>query len=163
MIVIVSHQQQPTSTTDNWHSTNDNQQPTIPNDRQRRPTINRPSKWSYVLEHTYLKDYFVGRRIYVCRGFCSAFEWLRTTGCRPPPPSSTRGKAGRNKLNEEITSLLPTGIGERFSPTISNLGHAALLRRCELPHGRRNFKDTNPLMSSLLVTLFGVVKQFRRF
>jgi hypothetical protein len=30
-------------------------------------------------------------------------------------------------------------------------------------HGRRNFKDTNPLMSSLLVILFGVVKQFCRF
>ncbi len=37
------------------------------------------------------------------------------------PPSSTRGKAGRNHLNEEITPLPPTGIGER------------LLRRCELP------------------------------
>jgi hypothetical protein len=30
-------------------------------------------------------------------------------------------------------------------------------------HGRRNFKDTNPLMSSLLVILFGVVKQFFKF
>ncbi len=29
--------------------------------------------------------------------------------------------------------LLPTGIAERFSQTISNLGHAALLRRCVLP------------------------------
>jgi hypothetical protein len=28
--------------------------------------------------------------------------------------------------------LLPTGIGERCSQTISNLGHAALLRQCEL-------------------------------
>ncbi len=42
-------------------------------------------------------------------------------------------KAGRNHLNEEITPLLPTGIGERCSQTISNLGHTALLRRCELP------------------------------
>ncbi len=42
-------------------------------------------------------------------------------------------KAGRNHLNEEITPLLPTGIGERDSQTISNLVHAALLRRCELP------------------------------
>jgi hypothetical protein len=42
-------------------------------------------------------------------------------------------KTGRNHLNEEITLLLPTGIGERFSQTISNLGHAAFLRRCELP------------------------------
>jgi hypothetical protein len=38
---------------------------------------------------------------------------LSVTGCRPPPPSST-------------------GIGERCSQTISKLGHAALLRRCEL-------------------------------
>ncbi len=30
-------------------------------------------------------------------------------------------------------------------------------------HGRRNFKDTNPLMSSSLVILFGVVKQFGSF
>ncbi len=29
-------------------------------------------------------------------------------------------------------------------------------------HGRRNYKDTNPLMSSLLVFLFGVVQQFCR-
>ncbi len=36
-------------------------------------------------------------------------------------------KASRNHLNEEITPLLPTGIGERYSQTISNLGHAALL------------------------------------
>jgi hypothetical protein len=32
-----------------------------------------------------------------------------------------------------------------------------------LNHGRRNFKDTNPLMSSSLVILFGVVKQFGKF
>jgi hypothetical protein len=36
-------------------------------------------------------------------------------------------------LREEITPHLPTGIGEGFSQTISILGHAALLRRCELP------------------------------
>ncbi len=42
-------------------------------------------------------------------------------------------KTGRNNLNEEITSLLPTGIGERCSQTISNSELAALLRRCELP------------------------------
>jgi hypothetical protein len=41
-------------------------------------------------------------------------------------------KTGKNHLNEEITPLLPTGIGERFRQTISNLGHAAPLRRCEL-------------------------------
>jgi hypothetical protein len=42
-------------------------------------------------------------------------------------------KTGRNHLNEEITPILPTGIGARFSQTISNLGHAAILSRCELP------------------------------
>ncbi len=31
------------------------------------------------------------------------------------------------------TPFLTTGIGQRFSRTILNLGHAALLRRCELP------------------------------
>ncbi len=87
-------------------------------------------------------------------------EGLKGTGCRPPPLYA-RGKAGRSHLNEEITPLLFTGIGERFSQTqryteinhdpvslvlrkvyllfhlsgqtISNLRHAALLRRCELP------------------------------
>jgi hypothetical protein len=36
-----------------------------------------------------------------------------------PHPSSTRGKAGRNHLNEEVTPPPPpTGIGKRFSQTI---------------------------------------------
>jgi hypothetical protein len=39
---------------------------------------------------------------------------IERTGCRPPPPSSTQGKAGRDQLNEEITPLLPTGIGEEL-------------------------------------------------
>ncbi len=42
-------------------------------------------------------------------------------------------KADRNHLNKEITPLLPTGKGERYGQTISNLGHAALLRRCLYP------------------------------
>ncbi len=49
-------------------------------------------------------------------------------GADPLHPSSTVAKAGRNHLNEEITPLLATGIGERYSQTILNLGHAALLR-----------------------------------
>ncbi len=57
-------------------------------------------------------------------------RWHR--GADPHPPSSTRGKETKNHLTKEITPLLPTGIGERFSQTISNLGYAALLRRCEL-------------------------------
>ncbi len=51
----------------------------------------------------------------------------------PSPFPLLVAKAGRNLLNEEITPLLPTGIGEQYSQTISNLGQAALLRRCELP------------------------------
>jgi hypothetical protein len=39
------------------------------------------------------------------------------------PPPLRVAKTGKNHLNEEITPLLPTGIGERFSQTISNLGH----------------------------------------
>jgi hypothetical protein len=54
-------------------------------------------------------------------------------GADSHPLPSTRVKAGRNNLNEEITPLLPTGIGERYSQTISNLGHTALVRLCELP------------------------------
>jgi hypothetical protein len=71
---------------------------------------------------------FTSLRLYAQQG-----ERDISTGCRPHPPSSTRGKAGRNHLNEEITPRLLTGIGERYYQTISKLGHAALLRRCELP------------------------------
>ena len=39
-------------------------------------------------------------------------------------------RPGRNHLNEEITSLLLAGIGERYRQTISNFGHAALVRKC---------------------------------
>ena len=41
-------------------------------------------------------------------------------GADPLPPSSTcseESKTGRNHLNEEITPLLPTAIGERLSQT----------------------------------------------
>ncbi len=47
----------------------------------------------------------------------------------PSPLPLHIGKAGRIHMKEEIIPLLPTG-----SQTISNLGHAALLRRCELPY-----------------------------
>jgi hypothetical protein len=69
----------------------------------------------------------------------SLIDWL--SYCRlqhrapTPYPLLLRVVESKNHfLNEEITPLLPTEIGERFSQTISNLGHAALLRRCELPH-----------------------------
>ncbi len=38
----------------------------------------------------------------------------------PSPLPLRVAKAGINNLNEKITPLLPTGIGERFSQTISN-------------------------------------------
>jgi hypothetical protein len=55
-------------------------------------------------------------------------------GADPSPLPLHVATAGQNHLNEEITfPLPPTGIGERSSKTNSNLGQAALLRRCELP------------------------------
>jgi hypothetical protein len=50
-----------------------------------------------------------------------------TTGCRPPAPPLPLcvAQAGGNHVNEEIIPLLPTGIGERYSQTISKLGHTA--------------------------------------
>ncbi len=59
----------------------------------------------------------------------------------PTPPSSTCSE-DKNHLNEEIAPLLPTGIGERFSQTISNLGHAALLSRCDSPYKRKYWTTT---------------------
>jgi hypothetical protein len=72
-------------------------------------------------------------------------------GPTPPPLPLHMAKTGRNHLNKEITPLLPTGIGERFSQTISNLGHAALLRRCELPYKWKCWTNSGgPLVNSLL-------------
>jgi hypothetical protein len=58
--------------------------------------------------------------------FYSIFSKSYTTDPLPLPLSTA--KAGRNHLNESKAPLLLTGIGERYSQTISNLGHAALLR-----------------------------------
>jgi hypothetical protein len=49
-------------------------------------------------------------------------------GAEPLPPLRVATAGKKNHLNEEINPLLPTGIGERYCQTISNLGHAALLR-----------------------------------
>ncbi len=67
---------------------------------------------------------------------------------RIPSPIPLRVvKTGRNHLNEEITPLLPTGIGDRFKPNLINLGHAAPLRRCE----RKCWTNSGgPLVNSLL-------------
>jgi hypothetical protein len=54
-----------------------------------------------------------------------------TTGCRPPPPPLREGRQVEIFWTRKLCPSSPPGIGERFSQTISNLGHAA--RRCELP------------------------------
>ncbi len=62
-------------------------------------------------------------------------DWLSEVspqGADPPSLPLCVATAGKNHLNEEITPFLPTSIGERCSQTILNLGHAAVLRRCEL-------------------------------
>jgi hypothetical protein len=56
-------------------------------------------------------------------------DGLESQGADPPPPLPLQiATAGKNHLNEEITPLLPTGMDERYIQTMSNLGHAALLR-----------------------------------
>jgi hypothetical protein len=62
------------------------------------------------------------------------------------------GQKRRHASLHDITASGRGGGGSTPSP---------LFGRCN--HGRMNFKDTNPLMSPLLVTLFVVVKQFCRF
>ena len=49
-------------------------------------------------------------------------------GADPSPLPLRVATAGKKHLNEESTPLLLTGIGQRCSQTISNLGHEALLR-----------------------------------
>jgi hypothetical protein len=50
---------------------------------------------------------------------------IDTTGCRPTPPLHV-ATAGKNNFNEEITPLLPIGIGELYCQTISNIRHASI-------------------------------------
>ncbi len=81
---------------------------------------------------------------------------LHSQGADPLPLPLRVAKAGRNHLNEEIsqiTPLLPTGIGERYSQTISNLEHAALLRRCEF----RAYKLGKPFSKFITVHYFSLV------
>jgi hypothetical protein len=60
-------------------------------------------------------------------------ECVSLTGCRPPPSFLYAREGSQKPFERGNYPLLPTGIGERFSQTISNLGHSALLRRYELP------------------------------
>ncbi len=98
----------------------------------QRRSILSSSSLLYVREESDVHTYTCNNhRLRSC--YPDVIMWGLGTGCRPPPPSSTVGKTGRNHLNEEINPLLPTGIDERYCQTISNLEHAALLRQCELP------------------------------
>ncbi len=61
-----------------------------------------------------LSVYFLS---FLCISSPESIEWFiddQAQGADRHPPSSTRGEAGRNHLNEEITPVIPTGIGERF-------------------------------------------------
>ncbi len=50
-----------------------------------------------------------------------------TIGCRTPSPLPLREKRQEKIIwTRKLSPLLPTGIGERYSQTISNLGHEAL-------------------------------------
>ncbi len=73
-------------------------------------------------------------------------------GADPHPSSSTREKAFRNNLNKEITPLLPSGIGERCSQTISNLGPGALCAGVNYPNERKCWTNSGgPLVHSVAV------------
>ncbi len=75
--------------------------------RLQRPHSPHEDQLPYLHVHNRVNN--IGRR--------ASYPCLHSSGCR----------------NEEITPLLHTGIGERYSKALSNLGHAAPLRRCELP------------------------------
>ncbi len=85
-----------------------------------------------------------------CNHVCYSKQPL-PTGCRPLPLPLHIATAGKNHLNADITPLLPSGIGARYCQTISNLGHALLLNRCELPYKRMCRTNSGcPLVNSLL-------------
>ncbi len=58
---------------------------------------------------------------------------LKSQGADPSPLPLHVATAGKNHLNKEITPSSPLGFARDVAKIISNLGHAALLRRCELP------------------------------
>ncbi len=70
---------------------------------------------------------------------------LVVTGCwHPPPLLFGAAKAGRIHVNELITPLLPTGINERYSPTISGADENS-------PYKRKCWTNSvGPLYQSLL-------------
>jgi hypothetical protein len=55
-------------------------------------------------------------------------------GADPFPPIIYAKEGRQNSFEpKKLPPFLPTGIGERYSQTILNLGHAALLRRSKIP------------------------------
>ncbi len=58
---------------------------------------------------------------------------LHPQGADSLPPPLSAAKAGKKSFERIKTTLLPTGIGERYSLSISNLCQAEFLCRCELP------------------------------
>jgi hypothetical protein len=95
--------------------------------------------------------------------------WRSPTGCRPPTPSKPLplrvAKACRNNLNNEITPLLPTGIGERYSQTISCADvNSPVYESAELTQGAlysefitlSAHQMFNSLSHSLVLTLCGL-------
>ncbi len=63
---------------------------------------------------------------YVIKGQILFWIWkgLFHPGCRPSPSSSTRSESRQKSFERGNYPLLPTGIGDRYSQTISNLRHA---------------------------------------
>ncbi len=108
-------------------------------------------------ETSYYKSFtYNGKRVIIISGVRDRLN-LSYRAPTPFPPICV-AKKGENHLNEEITPLLPTGIGERYSPTISNLGHAALLRRLNSPYKRERWTNLeDPLVNSLLWDISGQI------
>jgi hypothetical protein len=83
--------------------------------------------------HAHPKEKSKGRRFY-CFKIRPFSEKTGRGFVRPPqgadrPPPSKPATAGRSHFKYLIT---PPLVSERYIQTISNLCHAALLRRCEL-------------------------------
>jgi hypothetical protein len=94
-------------------------------------------RWAVRVRAAWPKSFSMAEKalssIVLCVSIIPLSSQLGPQGTDSLPLPVRVAKTGKNNLNEEITPLLPTGIGERFSQTILNLRHAALLRPCELP------------------------------
>ncbi len=93
---------------------------------------------------------------------------IRSSSLSPPPPCNGGLSGGRRFVwrfaargrEQSIQTATSTGRKLAAEKSVPGTGGTAEMETIKSsPHGRRNFQDTNPLMSSLLVTLFRVVKQ----